>query len=300
MTRSHRGSDVRLEGSRFYWALLRIPSGTRIRGHGDRIAILANLFETHLPIPVEKVQATYISVSGESTPGCFIACGVDVSLLEALTSDDPTSLGPDSIPLSDLGLDPGTCPLDAAQINLLHGRFRPRSVRRAHRRLLAGAGVFALLLSSLLSVGIERRVHQHRAEIRAIAREIESLAPSEGQGAARLPAIMRLTARLRAAEALERSAPELRPPEDAALHLASILERWKPIEGVHLDSLRVEGGTMHASFLMPSPDTAPVLLSHLASDGAWVAAQPTLTQESTGIRARVSLRAASSASGEPP
>lgn len=284
MSASARVRDRRLASSLFYWARLQLPRTCRVRGVRDRTRVLRNLLETHLPVPLEAVHATFVRVS----PTAYVACVIEADRLRPLLSDELESLGPDTIPepVRDRAHDSVQ---KAPAINVLHGGFTSRRARRRRTRLLVAAYLTCQTLLALATVGMERRVAHRRDAARSMWRAVESLAPADGAAQAAQPPVLRLTARLRSAELTARSATDVRLPPDASVDLASLLERWPPIEGASLDAVRIENGACTVSLSVPSPEVVPALLARVTSDGEWSLSQPTIASGAGRSRASVTF-----------
>jgi hypothetical protein len=200
------GAHLRWPTERFYWCLLEAPHWKR---PGPLPPGLRALLEDDVPVPVDSLHAV-----GTPLDGRVLACAVESATLASLPAD-AASLTPEAIP-------PFAPAIDPASLDLLVGAFEPRPLRRARlRRHLAWAGA-VLAGSALVSIGLLRRAEmwdRAGASARAAARAMldPTLPVSSADG---------LAFELARTRRLAESAARIKPAEDAAESLESLLRAW--------------------------------------------------------------------------
>lgn len=268
---------VRLAPARFYWAVLDAP------GARDRRTALGYLFESVLPVPVERVHAVYLPLSG----GRFLACGMDLDRLAAHVGT--LVLGPEALPeLLDESIDP-------AAINLLVGPFEPRAIRCARRRvaLIACAAILACTLA--VGWGQLRRASRwwevSESFIQATAAVYERVLPAEGSSGSTVPPAARLTAELRSLDRTRSDAPGGSPREIAPM-LAAMLASWPPDLPASTESLTAAPGAITLTVRLPDESSAERLERELKPPPGWRISQPTVQREREGLTVRVRMEPA--------
>ncbi|MFG0243490.1 MAG: hypothetical protein ACF8R9_11960 [Phycisphaerales bacterium JB054] len=264
-------SEVRLPPERFYWAVLDAPAAR------DRRTALGYLFETVLPVPVERVHAVYLPISD----GRFLACGMDREQLAA--HDGALVLGPKAMPeFLDGAVDPVT-------INLLVESFEPRAVRRARRRVAFIA--CAAILACALAVGwgeLRRASRWHEISesfAQATAGVYDRVLPAS-TGA--VPPAARLTAELRTLDRTRTDAPAGSPREIAPT-LAAVLASWPPGLPASTESLSAAPGAITLTVRLPDEASAERLERELKPPPGWRVSQPTVQREREGLTVRVRM-----------
>lgn len=267
-------SEVRLPPERFYWAVLDAPAAR------DRRAALGYLFESVLPVPVERVHAVYSPLRDNR----FLACGMD---RDQLTSHEGTLLlGPETLPeFLDGAVDPVT-------INLLVGSFEPWAVRRARRRatLIACAAILACTL--VVGWGQLRRASRwheiSESFAQATAGVYHRVVPPSGSSGSTVPPAARLTAELRTLDRTRSEAPAGSPREIAPA-LAAMLASWPPGLSASTESLTAAAGAITLTVRLPDEASAERLERELKPPPGWRVSQPTVQREREGLTVRVRM-----------
>lgn len=268
-------SEVRLPPERFYWAVLDAPPAR------DRRAALGYLFESVLPVPVERVHAVYVPLGGDR----FLACGIDRDRLAAHAG--ALTLGPDALPefLAALVAEP----LDPASINLLVEAFEPLALRRARRRVTLIA--CAAILACTLAVGWGQLRSASRWHViadafaQATAAVYDRVLPTS-TGA--VPPGARLTAELRTLDRTRSEAPAGSPREIAPT-LAAVLASWPPDLPASTESLTAAPGAITLTVRLPDESSAERLERELKPPPGWRVSQPTVQRERDGLTVRVRM-----------
>ncbi len=280
---------------RFYWALLDasvLPRRFFQRGPDSRA--LGYLFESDLPVPIERVHAVYLPLGDNR----FIACGIeherlttDLSLREALT------LSPDGIPEEVVP----ECPVGPRPINLLTGLHEPTLVRRERRRFIGESAVVAALLLLAVVLGAERRIDAwNRAivEMQAKSQAVyDDLYPPEISAPSTQPMPLRLVAELRQLERTRGRAAQssdLEEPQSGHT-LAALLQRWPTDQPIMTESISVTPASVTLIGLLPTAPAAQGFVSAFQLPDEWEARQPQISTVSDGVRLtwRLTRRSAS-------
>lgn len=268
-------TEVRLPPERFYWAVLDAPAAR------DRRAALGYLFESVLPVPVERVHAVYSPLRENR----FLACGMDREQLAA--HEGALVLGPETLPEF---LHASVAePIDPAAINLLLGSFEPRAIRRARRRVtLIACGA---ILACTLAVGwgqLRRASRWHEISdsfAQATAGVYDRVLPASTGS---VPPAARLTAELRTLDRTRTDAPAGSPREIAPT-LAAMLASWPPDLPASTESLTAAGGAITLTVRLPDESSAERLERELKPPPGWRVSQPTVQREREGLTVRVRM-----------
>jgi hypothetical protein len=207
----------RWPADRFYWAVL---DTTLLPGRWRRReAALAAVFEDLLPVPIERVQATYRHLGR----GRCIACAADLNSVRRVRAGGAFSLAPSAVP----GF--VTADLDPGGLNLLTGSEEPMTAQRLRRWWTVLVVATVLLGASAVTIGAERRVRAldaatHRLEI--LRRDVlhDVLGP-DVLPAGQPPALLLAAERRRLQQTRTATAPELELI-DVSPFLATLLSRW--------------------------------------------------------------------------
>lgn len=284
MTPSER--DVRLPASAFYWAVLEPPPGTRSR-RAARDTWL-NLLETQIPVAIEDVHAAFVPLDD----GRVIACAMERSRLSSLVTDDPITLGPESIPdavCAALGKDESERADVPHRLNLLHGAFEPRAVRATHRRQACLTLAAFCVTSAALTLGLERRtdaLREQEARTRAaLARLYDEVAP----GNPTQPGAIRMTAELRRLRLAGGAKQNDDVPRDATHALASVLAAWPAHGEATLEAGRARAGDVSLTVLLPPEHDANAATEPLTQIPGWIADQPAVSRDRAGTRVQLRL-----------
>ncbi len=265
-------SEVRLPPERLYWAVLDAPAAR------DRLTALGYLFESVLPVPVERVHAVYLPLSD----GRFLACGMDREQLAA-HDDGALVLGPETMPqFLDGAVDPVT-------INLLVGASEPGAIRRARRRVTFMA--CAAILVCALAVGwgqLRRASRWHEISesfAQATAGVYDRVLPASTGS---VPPAARLIAELRTLDRTRTDAPAGSPREIAPT-LAAVLASWPPGLPASTESLTAAAGAITLTVRLPDESSAERLERELKPPPGWRVSQPTVQRERDGLTVRVRM-----------
>ncbi len=269
---------------RFYWALLDasvLPKGLARRRPDPRS--LGYLFESQLPVPIDRVHAVYLPMSDHR----YLACGVeherldvDVSLHEAIT------LAPDGVP-EDV-LPDGTVNLQT--INLLCGPHEPDPVRRERRRLIGESTALAALLLLLIVFGAERRIGAWNRETEDVlaGRQViyDELYPPATSAPSAQPASLRLVAELRQLKRTRGGTTQsinLDEPQSGRT-LAALFERWPSGQPILTESISVTPASLTLVGLLPTAPLAQEFVAGFELPAEWEARQPQISAVNDGVR----------------
>lgn len=269
---------------RFYWAVLDasvVPGGLLHRRPSDEA--LGFLFESELPVPIDRIHAVYVPVKRNR----FIACGVEHDrILESAELHDALTLGPEAFP-SDLRTD---LEVDVGSINFLTGRHEPVPVKRERRRLLLESAASVALITAAVAFGAERRIgawHRATGEMMS-AREsaFNDLYPPQSTAPSSQPPALRLVAELRQLERTRGGAAQSVSSDDpqAAQLLASLLERWPSQQPIMTESLSVTPESVTLVGLLATAPAAQDFVSAFDLPDQWEARQPQISAVTNGVR----------------
>jgi hypothetical protein len=193
----------------FYWAVVEAPG---VRRTGELPAGLLPMLEEDVPTEAADLHAVCVPVSG----GRLAICAAERAFLANIHAETIT-LTPGSLPhfIQSLNLTP-------AQFNLLVGSFEPMPTRWRRVRQHAYAAAIVLLCGALIALGLHRRASRwdERAEsARVVAANIAStLTPSGSPND--------LAAEAARLQSTHDAFAKLKPPADAPLALAAVLQAW--------------------------------------------------------------------------
>lgn len=262
-------AQLRWPPERFFWAVLRMPAWRRVGSlPWGLLADAADEF----PLPIEDLHA----VGAPAGEGRVVVCA---ARRDELATIDPrvASLTPEHLPdCIEAGVDPEV-------LELLVGDFEPPEQRRARFRRHAALSATVFICATLIAIGVGRRT-EHWTDVAAAAR------------AARLE----LTARVAPGIAPEhlamevaqmRSAAEtagVRPPRDAALTLASLLDAWPQATSATPQSIAVSDSNVSLSVSVEGEATA--FLGALMVPEGWALEDPRLNASGGVTRLTLQMR----------
>lgn len=285
-------TQITLPAERFFWARLDAGSLPRQRRR-DRQA-LGYLLEAHLPVPVDEVQTAFAPITGSADH--FIACGMRKDALAETLRDraDALTLVPETWPK---WLDAAA--LSMQRLNLLHGAFEPRTLRKARRHALVVWMSLMLACAALLCIGLTRRTAAIRKEIAAIqdARHqvMASVVPAGGGGVSSQPPELRMLAELRS---LRQTRGELQVGggsgplghrADVVESFAQLVAAWPRDLHVRTESVLITPTTMTLRGFVATSDDVQSLANALATlrkdeanalidmEGVWLLQQPQIS-----------------------
>lgn len=269
---------------RFYWAVLDasvVPTGLLHRRPSDEA--LGFLFESELPVPIDRIHAVYVPVKGSR----FIACGIEHDrILESAELRDALTFGPEAFPRDlDTGLD-----VDVGSIDFLTGRHEPASVKRERRRLVLESAAAIVLITVAVAFGAERRIgawHRATGEMMS-AREsaFNDLYPPQSTAPSSQPLALRLVAELRQLERTRGGAVQSVGSDDpqASQVLARLFERWPSQNSMMTESLSVTPESVTLVGLLPTAPAAQDFVSAFDLPDQWEARQPQISAVTNGVR----------------
>lgn len=274
-------SDLRLPPEAFYWGVLDTSSlPARAARRPDR---LGYLFESVLPVHIERVHATFLPIGGDRV----LACGMDEDRLRELAAPGVLTLGPSTLPgfLEE--------PIDAQSITLLTGEFEPSEIRRARGRVVKLCAAAVLVCSLLVLAGQVRRAASQNRLATAYADATASvydrvLPPSTGRSPA-LPAAARLTAELRSLDRTRGDRPAESGPREVGPTLASLLASWPADLHVTTEALSVSDTAINITARLPDSAAAERFERELRAPEGWRLAQPDVRTERDGILFRARM-----------
>lgn len=272
---------------KLYWAVLDPkPLGRRLIARSE----CGFLFEDALPVPIESVHASYRWLAD----GRVVACGIDRGRLEAIDRTRMLTLVPSAIPepvRAVLGETAATA-LGSDDLNLLVGAFEPVAVGRARRRWLVSVASIAIVITSLVVVGVVRRgialeravgiVDERRAEL------LKAAYAGERASASALPPEYRLVGELR--QLTGTRSTDLPALFDAGPATAAIVAAWPEDVDARCDAILVTDRT--ATLRGTATDSAMVSRledAYRAVPGWTMQASPQFSSSSTGVAFTITL-----------
>lgn len=285
-------TSVRWPAERFYWAVLPARAGVeprRARGGktGDAGEVPAGLLTDlaeQLPIPIEEVFAVCVA----SVTGLVVCAALRHELEEV--PPETMRVTPTEVPATLAA--PGDEGVEAARFNLLVGAFEPptQRARRVQRHLFALT--LTVLVGGLLLTGLVRRTafwEQAAEDVTERTDRLVTAALPPGIPPQALPAEV---ARLQRASL---TASKFKPPPDAALALAALLEAWPSGAPGAPQSLSVSETGITLSVLIEGQgeggyDPAQAFLSAFQPPRGWVMLEPRLNSGPDFARIVVDLK----------
>jgi hypothetical protein len=248
---------------RFYWAVV---EGAPWRGAGVVPPGILALAEDDLPIDSGALHAVGIAV-----PGGVLLCAAAAEELAGL-DDAVLSLRPSEVPA---GID-----AEMASLNLLVGPHEPRALRRARERRHLSAAMTVVACGLLVSVGLARRAAHWSAAATSAQEAWTTAALAHAPGSEPSMALFDLR---RLADRMD-GAGSARPPPDAALALAGLLERWPAGVASKPQSIAVRASEVSVSVLVAD---APAFLAAMTPPEGWTMSPPMLN--TSGDQTRLTL-----------
>jgi len=269
---------------RFYWAVLDasvLPRGiAKRRPNPER---LGYLFESELPVAIDRIHAVYLPVGDNR----YVACGVEHERIHAEASlHEALTLTPDQVP--EVFAPQGA--VDPQSFNLLCGPHEPAPVRRHRRRFMAESAGIATLVLLAIVLGIERRIDaRDRATMELQAKRqvvYDELYPPATSAPSAQPAPLRLLAELRQLERTRGGVTEAAGIEEpqAAFTLEALLELWPTDHPIRTESISVTPASVTLVALLPSAPLAQEFVSAFDLPDEWEARQPQISTVTDGVR----------------
>jgi hypothetical protein len=260
---------LRWPPERFFWAVVEAPAW---RGGRSGLLPPGLLVEAAdgLPVPIEDLQVV------------GAACGDGRVVICAARRDEVAAVDAGAVSLTPETL-PGCVEADAdpSALDLLVGEFEPLVMRRARLRRHAGLAATIVACATLAAIGLGRRA-DHWDGIATSAREARlELAARAAPGVA--PDRLALeVARLRSAAAGGR------PPRDAALTLASLLDAWPRAAAATPQSIVVGDSGVSVSVSVEGEPSA--FLGALRPPEGWTLDDPRLNAAGGVTRLTLQMR----------
>lgn len=269
---------------RFYWALLdaSVLPKRPMRRHPDSRA-LSYLFESQLPVSIDRVHAVYLPAEGSR----YLACGLEEERLsENADLSDALTLRPDAIPVE---IAP-ECAVDAVSINLLTGSHEPAPVRRERRRLLIELAAAILLNLLAVVLGAERRIDaldQSAAKLAASRQAVfDELYPARSTAPSSQPESLRLLAELRQLESTRGGVAPATDLEESpsGRTLAALLTRWPAGQPMMTESISVTPEAVTIVGVLPTASAAQDFVAAFELPSEWEARQSQISAIAGGVR----------------
>jgi len=216
---------LRLPWNSFYWSVIDvsdIPERSRRTNTSSARAILDDLFQSELPVPIEELATAYSTATGNSV----LACALPLPALNAALTNHPAllTLAPAELPPA-LGARCHTGDLEL--LNVLIGAREPiaiRTLRLRSRRVTAALVAAALLLAS---TGVLRRAFDGTSQADMLAaatrRSLSEMSGADRDTAASIRQLEKERDRL----VLTRTVQAARGlPPDASHSMQSVLGAW--------------------------------------------------------------------------
>lgn len=308
MMNSEQSIHVTWPARRFYWARLDVSA---LPEHGLRrrptFAQLSYLFETVLPLPVEKLQVTFAPIRDARSPAgsAYLACGIERDKLRTELPVGAVTLTPGDLheveALRAVGeVEPG---VDPGVLNLLHGDFEPGAIRRLRTRSMVELVAAVLVVAALITIGLQRRGQALMADA-ATWRGVEAAIYEETLGPDSLhaaqPQPVQLTVelrRLRQTRLTDQSTDGSAPlggragggggagtggGGDVIGVLADLLRLW-PDTNALTQSLSITTGRITVRAAVPDAAQAQVLIEAIEPLPGWQLQQPAIRAGRDGL-----------------
>jgi hypothetical protein len=289
---------IELSPESFYWAVLDVVALPKRRKRNPNS--LGFLFENHLPLAIEEVQAVYLPI-GSSSGASVVACGMSKADLRASLQSTPEALRlmPKRLPTF-----AGDTAIDPTKINLLVGEFEPPRLTRMRRRLCVHAIVILTILTALAVIGIERRAFAaHDRVAQAQGARLQWIGQvMDLPLAGNQPPDLALIAELRMLRQTRQSPSTLSGDQgtgstirDVTPALAALLQAWPTDLHVQTESISVTPTTMTLRGVTPQSDDVQRLANVLMSLEGWQLQQPEMATGSTGVNATLQWKRSAAA-----
>lgn len=294
---------LRWPAERFYWVLIREPHNVHLGGpSGERVSLTAGLTEQiaeSIPIDATLCHSTLVDVPGVGTLACVALCA-DLDTLD----DQAQTLRPASVPSHLREVVPSGV-ID--QLNLLHGIYEPRVVRRARSAVTAAGLWCAAAVLGLATLGFQVRAW---TAARASIRLWESRIQIAGQALEQHPAEFLMPGRFEkhlsqvgvptdfpvrldaayAALLRERGdAIRTQLPEDAGESLQDVLRAWPRTLETRIESLSVGESTVRFVGSVTSLDDASKFTEAMRKVPGWSLEQPQVSMAGDRVTVRAAL-----------
>jgi len=249
---------------RFYWSVI---DGVELRRPGPLPLGLLTLAADDIPVDIDTLHA----VGATTADGRILVCAAARAALEQL---DPqtNSLTPSSVP-PDIDA-------DAGELELLVGRFEPRSVRQRRTRHHTSLAATLLICSAFIALGLHRRAATDLRSARDFADARSTLLTESG-----IPA-EDLTRRAEQARAIEASRASA--PRDITADLAALLRVWPDTSDATVETISFADGRVLASVSLDS-DPGTFLAAFTPPPG-WKLQEPRLNSARGLTRMSLELR----------
>jgi len=255
---------IRWPAERFYWAVI---DGVDLRRPGVLPPGLAAIAADDIPVDIDTLHA----IGAATQVGRILVCAAERTALEGL--------GPDVVSLTPAAAPP-SIGADAAELELLVGRFEPRSVRARRTRRHASRAATVLACCVLIAIGLSRRAESDRGVAHAASDARAELLSEAGIPAGELK---RRVGEARALEASRASAPR-----DVTADLASLLRLWPDTSDASVESVSFSDGRVLASVSLDSDPGA--FLADFTLPPGWRLQEPRLNSSRGLTRMSLELR----------
>jgi len=294
---------LRWPAERFYWVLIPdrdvgLPGAPR-RERGPLAADLAEQISEAIPIDSTLYHTTLVEVPGLGSLACVALCA-DLDTLDVQAQ----TLGPASAPshLREM-VPPGVI----GQLNLLHGIYEPRIVRRARSAVTAAGLWCAAVVLGLAAVGFHVRAWSGaQARVRLleaqdqIARQALDLHPAESlmpgrfekqlsQAGSSTDSPARLALAYSALLRERGDGIRAQRPEDAGLSLQDVLRAWPRTVETRIESLSVGESSVRLVGSVGALDDASKLTEALRTVPGWSLEQPQISMAGDRATVRTTL-----------
>lgn len=232
--------------------------------------------EVVCPMPAEELHA--ICVPRKDGTAVLVGCRRS-DAQEWAGRPEVEVVRPDSVPS---WIDPG---FDVAAINLLQGEHRSQNARKRARSMSYAVAAWALAISVVALVGIERRatsVSQQSGVLRETEEELSRAIFGESQSS--LPLALRLEAEERVIAATLRSLQEREVVSNAATGLATALQAWEPHDELSVTSVEVSGDQLRVHGVAARPSIAQDAARVLSEGSVWGVSSPSVSRTREGYR----------------
>ena len=261
--------SIEWPAERCYWSVVDWPVRCK---DGPAPAGLLHEAAADIPCDVDTLHA----VVARDARGQTIVCAAALSGVEQVWADPSCR--------AVLALHPATLPewlasdLDPARLNLLSGRYAPRHLTRQRTMRHALYAATLCVCSSLIALGLERRIQQHHADAARGQAAIEHMiADTDIEAIAQELAQRQVRLQL---------APSLALPADATMALALVLATWPDVADAFIESINVSESDIQIA--VSTTAESATLLEVVTAPAGWRLEEPRLSS-ARGV-SRIALR----------
>lgn len=280
---------LRLPWHSFYWSVIdisTIPERSRRPGSLPANALLDDIFQAELPVPIEDLAAAYAPLEASKV----IACALPLPLLTQALVDHPSLLSLTPVELPAL-LQPHGSAIQLDSLNILINRHEPSAVRSLRRSVRQRTLALAAAALALASIGTLRRAHNAETQATLLSSSTRQAA-SDITGTDRtLEESLRSLERERDRLILTRTAQAARAlPVDVARSMQTVLAAWPNELEVRTQAFSANEQSIKLAVEVNDQPAAETLTKALGSLADWTLQSQRTHASGTAIRFDATLQ----------